>query len=78
MWASNDLSDYSASAILRDGTPVRIRAIRPNDKRGLARHFEGLGSDSRYHRFFGIKNGFTSTSCAISRNRISCAMWRWW
>jgi GNAT superfamily N-acetyltransferase len=60
MWATNDLSDYSASAILRDGTPVRIRAIRPNDKQRLARHFDGLSSDSRYHRFFGIKNSFTS------------------
>lgn len=60
MWATNDLSNYSANAILPDGTAVRIRAIRPNDKQRLARHFDGLSSDSRYHRFFGIKNGFTS------------------
>jgi len=60
MWAIDDLSDYSASAILCDGTPVRIRAIRPNDKEGLARHLNGLSSDSRYHRFFGVKHGFTS------------------
>ncbi|HVB78368.1 MAG TPA: GNAT family N-acetyltransferase [Candidatus Binataceae bacterium] len=60
MWAIDDLSDYSASAILRDGTPVRIRAIRPDDKEGLARHLGGLSSDSRYHRFFGVKHGFTS------------------
>ena len=60
MWATNDLSDYSANAILRDGTPVRIRAIRPGDKQRLALHFEGLSNDSRYHRFFGVKNRLTS------------------
>ncbi len=60
MWAINALSDYSANATLHDGTPVRIRAIRPNDKQRLARHFDGLSSDSRYHRFFGIKNGLSS------------------
>lgn len=60
MWATNDLSDYSANAILRDGTPVRIRAIRPGDKQRLALHFEGLSNDSRYHRFFGVKNRLSS------------------
>ncbi len=59
MWAIDNISNYSASATLHDGTPVRIRAIRPNDKERLARHFDGLGCDSRYHRFFGIKNGLT-------------------
>jgi GNAT superfamily N-acetyltransferase len=60
MWTLNELSEYSANAILRDGTPIRIRAIRPADKQRLARHFDGLSSDSRYNRFFGFKNGFTS------------------
>jgi GNAT superfamily N-acetyltransferase len=59
MWAIDNISNYSANATLRDGTPVRVRAIRPNDKERLARHFDGLGCDSRYHRFFGIKNGLT-------------------
>jgi GNAT superfamily N-acetyltransferase len=60
MWAINDLSEYSANAILRDGTPVQIRAIRASDKQPLARHFDGLSSDSRYNRFFGFKNSLTS------------------
>jgi GNAT superfamily N-acetyltransferase len=59
MWAIDNISNYSANATLRDGTAVRVRAIRPNDKERLARHFDGLGCDSRYHRFFGIKNGLT-------------------
>jgi GNAT superfamily N-acetyltransferase len=56
MWMSSDLSQYFTNRILRDGTPIRIHAIRSDDKQLLARHFDGLGSDSRYNRFFGIKN----------------------
>ena len=59
MLAIDDLRGYSANAILRDGTPVCIRAIRPDDKERLAGHFDRLSSDSRYHRFFGFRNAFT-------------------
>jgi len=59
MWMSSDLSQYFANRILHDGTPMRIRAIRSDDKQLLARHFDGLGPDSRYNRFFGIKNGLS-------------------
>lgn len=37
---------------LRDGTPVRLRPIQPDDKRLLVRGFERLSEDSRYRRFF--------------------------
>jgi len=56
----NEPTNYFADAILRDRTRVHIRAIRADDKYRLARHFDGLSSESRYHRFFGVKNGFTS------------------
>jgi len=59
MLAIDDLRGYSANAILRDGTPVCIRAIRPDDKERLVGHFDRLSSDSRYHRFFGFRNAFT-------------------
>jgi GNAT superfamily N-acetyltransferase len=59
MLAIADLRGYSANAILGDGSPVSIRAIRPDDKERLAGHFDGLSSDSRYHRFFGLRNAFT-------------------
>jgi len=39
---------------------VHIRAILASDKQPLARHFEGLSSDSRYNRFFGFKPRLTS------------------
>ena len=69
MWTINDLANaravkeltnYSAEAILRDRARVHIRAIRANDEERLSLHFAALSSESRYHRFFGIKNGFTS------------------
>jgi GNAT superfamily N-acetyltransferase len=59
MLAIDDFRGYSANAILRDGTPVCIRAIRPDDKERLVGHFDRLSSDSRYHRFFGFRNAFT-------------------
>lgn len=59
MLAIDNLRGYSASAILRDGTPICIRAIRPDDKERLGGHFDRLSSNSRYHRFFGFRNAFT-------------------
>jgi len=50
---------YAAPALLRDGTSVRIRAIRPGDKAALSRHFAALGPESRYFRFFGMKKALT-------------------
>jgi GNAT superfamily N-acetyltransferase len=38
---------------LRDGTLVRVRPVRPDDKGRLAEGFLRLSSRSRYHRFFG-------------------------
>ena len=40
------------TAALRDGTRVEIRAIRPEDRSGLAEGFERLSPESRYRRFF--------------------------
>jgi acetyltransferase len=39
-------------AVLRDGTPVRIRALRPDDKDRLRSGFEQLSPKSVYRRFF--------------------------
>jgi GNAT superfamily N-acetyltransferase len=61
---SGDLRHYSADAILGDGTPICIRAIRPDDGERLAAHFDRLSSESRYRRFFGFRN--------ISVDELSC------
>ncbi len=47
--------DYCVDARLVDGSPVRLRAIRPSDREGLARLFEGLSARSAYFRFFSTK-----------------------
>jgi GNAT superfamily N-acetyltransferase len=46
---------YSARDVLRDGTPVWVRSIRPDDKQRLA-HFHGrLSPESVYLRYFEYK-----------------------
>ncbi len=40
---------------LHDGTPILIRAIRPDDKERLVENARGLSPESIYHRFMSIK-----------------------
>src|SRR3954464_1772477 len=37
---------------LRDGTPIVLRPIEPEDRRALAEGFERLSPEARYRRFF--------------------------
>ena len=48
----NDARDYSVSDVLKDGTHVTIRAIRPGDRKRLLEAFRLLEKDSIYTRFF--------------------------
>lgn len=48
-------ADYEERATLRDGTPVLVRPIRPEDKELLLRGFEKLSERSRYLRFLAPK-----------------------
>lgn len=50
-----DLSAYQCAASLRDGTPVWVRAIRPDDRDTLGAAFARLSERSVYHRFFQSK-----------------------
>jgi RimJ/RimL family protein N-acetyltransferase len=50
-----DARSYEASETLRDGTPVTVRAIRPDDWRAVLSAFEGLDQESIYTRFFTYK-----------------------
>ena len=47
--------DYAADVILRDGTSVHLRAIRPEDRAELARGFAELSPEAVYFRFFRAK-----------------------
>jgi GNAT superfamily N-acetyltransferase len=42
---------FRIDATLRDGTPVCVRAIRPDDKERLSRGFAGLSKESVQRRF---------------------------
>ncbi|MGE5181220.1 MAG: GNAT family N-acetyltransferase [Acidobacteriota bacterium] len=52
-------SDYVERATLRDGTPIVLRLITPDDRELLRRGFERLSPESRYTRFLVPKPRLT-------------------
>ena len=56
---SSGWNDYAADGILRDGSSVHIRAIRPADRAELARGFAELSPEAVYFRFFRVKQRLT-------------------
>jgi RimJ/RimL family protein N-acetyltransferase len=46
---------FSVSAALRDGTPVTIRVMRPDDRERLVAAFGKLDPESVYTRFFSFR-----------------------
>jgi RimJ/RimL family protein N-acetyltransferase len=46
---------FSRQAVLRNGTPVRIRGVRPDDRDKVVAAFGRLDQDSVYTRFFSFK-----------------------
>ena len=53
------LRSYEARETLRDGHPLRIRAIRIDDKAMLQEGMHRLSMDSSYYRFFRPKHDLT-------------------
>ncbi|MBA3540125.1 MAG: GNAT family N-acetyltransferase [Deltaproteobacteria bacterium] len=51
--------EYAEHATLRDGTPVVLRLVTPEDKELLLTGFEGLSQESRYARFLGSKTALS-------------------
>jgi acetate---CoA ligase (ADP-forming) len=51
--------DYAADVVLRDGSSIHLRALRPDDREALREHFEGLSPQSVYFRFFSVKRRLT-------------------
>src|SRR3954453_20699550 len=49
---------------LRDGARVTLRPIAPEDKPLVAASFERLSEESRYRRFFTIKNKLSAAELA--------------
>ena len=52
----NHARDYSVSDVLKDGTRVTIRAVRPDDRDRFLEAFRLLEKDSIYTRFFTHRN----------------------
>jgi RimJ/RimL family protein N-acetyltransferase len=50
---------YSAVETLRDGRPVTIRALKPEDRSAMLSAVGRVSAESLYRRFFGPKRGFT-------------------
>jgi RimJ/RimL family protein N-acetyltransferase len=59
-----DPAAYRVEEVLRDGHPVLIRAIRPDDKQRLAELHGRLSSEAIYYRFLGAKKRLTSAELA--------------
>ncbi len=56
-----DAAKYRAIDKLKDGTPVVVRAIQPEDKDRILDAFQGLDRDSVYTRFFAYKKELTDS-----------------
>ena len=54
-----DARHYSATDTLRNGTPILIRSVRPDDRKRLIAAFEKLDPQSIYTRFFTYKDELT-------------------
>jgi RimJ/RimL family protein N-acetyltransferase len=52
---------FSRAARLRDGTPVLIRAVRPDDRERIVAAFHKLEPETIYTRFFSAKKELTET-----------------
>lgn len=61
-------SEYELDVVLRDGTGARVRPIRPDDADQARAFFEKLGPESRYFRFFRIKDTLEPEEIAYFTN----------
>ncbi|MFC1618945.1 GNAT family N-acetyltransferase [Candidatus Neomarinimicrobiota bacterium] len=57
----SQLSDFPALVELKDGTPVLIRLLKPEDKEELRTGFEQLSMDSRRRRFLSSKGKLSNS-----------------
>ena len=63
-----DVRNFAATHILRNGTTILIRAVRPDDKARLRSTFGKLEKTTVYMRFFGYKNELTDVELEQATN----------
>jgi RimJ/RimL family protein N-acetyltransferase len=61
-------ANYSAQEQLRDGRPVKIRALRRDDEASMLAAIDRTGTPSLKRRFFVTKRGFTEKEKAFFMN----------
>ena len=57
-----DARDYVASETLRNGLPITVRALRPDDRERIAAAVRGLDRESIYLRLFSYRNELTDAA----------------
>jgi RimJ/RimL family protein N-acetyltransferase len=61
-------ANYCAREQLRDGRPVEIRALRPDDETDMLAAIDRTGAGSLQRRFFMTKRGFSEREKAFFMN----------
>ena len=61
-------ANYSVCEQLRDGRPVEIRALRPDDEADMLAAIGRTGAESLQRRFFVTKRGFSEKEKAFFMN----------
>jgi RimJ/RimL family protein N-acetyltransferase len=61
-------ADYSATERLRDGRPIEIRALRPDDREDMLAAIGRTSPQSLRTRFFAPKRGFSEAEVAFFMN----------
>ena len=61
-------ADYSAVEHLRDGRPIEIRALRPDDRAEMLAAVGRTSTQSLRRRFFAPKKGFSEQELAFFLN----------
>lgn len=55
----SDIAQYSAREHSRDGSPIEVRALRPDDEAGMLAAVDATGAQSLQRRFFATKRHFS-------------------
>jgi len=61
----SDTTSYSAREHLRDGSPVEVRAFRPEDEAGMLSALDQASPQSLQRRFFAMKRHFSDKERAF-------------
>jgi GNAT superfamily N-acetyltransferase len=61
----SDIASYSAREHLRDGSPVEVRALRPEDEADMLAALDQTSPQSLQRRFFAMKRHFSDKERAF-------------